>query len=430
MATAVNSARKSGAPTILNVRADEFRSHPIPGVKGAKVGSCYVSAADLVDQLHLDEWLKVNPRVPSRNAKGVLSGHVVKGIQDTLREDPQDFALKCLGLFLLVEEMEHERMPGGRGELRLTLSDPDCHGLCNGGHAYAAIRDFADREGTEAAEDAYVRIHIYQGVPAEKVIEIAEGMNRSKQVDDPSLADLAGYFADIRSVMDGRTGYDQIAYHQGQDGAYYITDIVRVLMFFNKDRFDDKKHPHTLYRQQKVMVRQFKEDCDKSPSSMKDILIPKLPDFLKLADNICKVTPDAALKLSPPFEFGRMKVDPKKRTRAGSKEHRNTPLYFIGDTMDYKVANGWLMPMLAAFRANLQWNRAEGVCEWREPIDELLDEVIRDLVRICVQEHKDGAKPDEIGRKSSVYEQCYDKVGRYLDKREIERLRSDDGRKS
>jgi hypothetical protein len=86
------------------------------------------------------------------------------------------------------------------------------------------------------------------------------------------------------------------------------------------------------------------------------------------------------------------------------------------------------MPMLAAFRANVQWNLSEGVCEWHEPIDELLNAVIGDLVRICVQEHKERVKPDEIGRKPSVYEQCYDKVERYLDKLEIERLRSEDGR--
>lgn len=427
MAATVTSAPKSGAPTVLKVRADDFRAHPIPGVDGAKVGSCYVNAADLIVHLPLDGWLNVNPRVPSRNAKGVLSGHVVKGIQETLRGYPQDFALKCLGLFLLVEEMEHERMPGGTGELRLTLSDVDSHGLCNGGHAYAAIRDFAESEGVDALKDAYVRIHIYQGIPSEKVIEIAEGMNRSKQVDDPSLADLAGNFSAIKKAMDGRTGAKEIAYHQGEEGTYYVTDIIRVIMFFNRERFDDTNHPHRLYRQQKVMLRQFKEDFNSRPSPL-DILIPKLDEFLRLADNICKATPDAAGRLSPPFEFGRMKPDPKKSGRAGSKEHRGTRLCFIGETMDHKVANGWLMPMLAAFRANLRWNLSEGVCEWREPIDELLNEVIGDLVRICVQEHKERVKPDEIGRKPSVYEQCYDKVERYLDKLEIERLRSEDGR--
>lgn len=426
MSTAIASVPKSGAPTVLKVRVDEFRAHPIPGVEGAKVGSCYISAADLIIHLPFDKWLQVNPRVPSRNAKGVLSGHVVKGIQDTLTGDPQDFALKCLGLFVLVEEMEHERKPGGAGELRLTLSNADCHGLCNGGHVYAAIRDFADREGVEAVESAFVRMHIYQGVPADKVIEIAEGMNRSKQVDDPSLADLAGYYDPIKEVMSDETGGDQIAYHQGENGAYYVPDIIRVIMFFNRERFDDSKHPNTLYRQQKVMVRQFKDDCQKSPSPI-EALIPKLPEFLRLADNICMATPGAASKLSPPFEFGRMKVDPHKSARAGSKEHRDTPLYFIGKTMDYKVANGWLMPMVAAFRANLQWDLSAGVCEWHEPIDVLLNAVIGDLVRICIQEHKEGTKPDEIGRKSSVYEQCYDKVERYLDKLEIERLRSEDG---
>ena len=417
MATVSDAARKAVRP--LSVRADEFRAHPIPGIPNARVGTCYVNAADLVEALDFDPWLKVNPRVPKRNAKKVLTGHVVKGIQETLREAPQDFALKCLGLFVLTEKFEHLRKSGGIGELQITLSDDNCHGLCNGGHVYAAIRDFVEREGAEKVKDAFVRVHLYEGLPKDKVTEIAEGMNQSKQVDDPSLAALAGYFDGIRKVMRGKLGEDQIAYHQGDDGAYYITDIVRVIMFFNRERFDDKKHPNVLYRQQKKMMQQFKAACDSSPSPM-ELIIPHVPELLQLSDEICRATPQAVKDI---FKFGLMKLDGNKKARAGSKEHRDTPLYFIGKTMDCKVPNGWLMPMLAAFRANVVWDLENGIFEWREPLNELLDEVIADLGRTCVQEHQENVKYSDIGKKASVYEQCYGRVERHLDKLEIERLR-------
>ncbi|MBV8119772.1 MAG: AIPR family protein [Alphaproteobacteria bacterium] len=64
---------------------------------------------------------------------------------------------------------------------------------CNGGHTYAAIRDTienADEVTRASLERAHVRLHLLQGVDDSKVAEIAEGLNRSKQVDDPSLANL------------------------------------------------------------------------------------------------------------------------------------------------------------------------------------------------------------------------------------------------
>ena len=128
-------------------------------------------------------------------------------------------------------------------------------------------------------------------------------------------------------------------------------------------------------------------------------------------DKIAKATPTAAKTLKPPFEIGRMSTGKKGKARAGSPENKNTPLYFLDDKMPVKVPSGWLMVMLAAFRANVDWDLKNGVFKWKVPIDELLPLVIDDLVRVCVQEYRDNrVKPDEMARNPSVYEQCYDKV--------------------
>ena len=118
---------------------------------------------DLIESLNLDKWMAVNPRVPNRNAKDVPTGYVIKGIWETLQNSPKRMAIKCQGMFLLVESVEHERKQGGRGELRLTLTNSECHGLANGGHTYAAIWEFAERNGLEGLEDAYVRLHVFPG---------------------------------------------------------------------------------------------------------------------------------------------------------------------------------------------------------------------------------------------------------------------------
>ncbi len=49
--------------------------------------------------------------------------------------------LKNQGIYLLVDHAEFARDKGGIGRLKITLSDVERHGIVNGGHTYAAIRD-------------------------------------------------------------------------------------------------------------------------------------------------------------------------------------------------------------------------------------------------------------------------------------------------
>ena len=221
-------------PYTFTIPTREYRSLPIPSLEGAKIGDCFVEVTALPDRL--DDFMEVNPRVPNRTQKGVLSGPVVKGIIETLTESPDDMAIKNQGIYLLVEDAEFTRAQGGAGKLRVTLADPSRHGIVNGGHTYAAIKDAienADDITRTSLARAHVRLHLLQGIDEAKVAEIAEGLNRSKQVDDPSLANLQGHFDKIRDVMSGKPGAETIAYHQGGPGDTYITEILVILELFN-----------------------------------------------------------------------------------------------------------------------------------------------------------------------------------------------------
>src|SRR5687768_15001566 len=200
------SPSKAGVrPVEFKIRVSDFRAQPIPGLPGGKVGSAFVRASELVAKLLLDDWLKVNPRVPNRNAAEVLTGHVVRGIRETLAESPADFAVKNQGMFLLVDQIGDYNREKDGGILSLTLSDPEQHGLCNGGHTYAAIQEYAaNAEDPKTLDEAFVRLHVYEGIDAEKVPVMAEGLNRSKQVDDPSLQNLRGLYESIREAMKGK----------------------------------------------------------------------------------------------------------------------------------------------------------------------------------------------------------------------------------
>src|SRR3954470_5101370 len=164
---AVSSASR---PYILTVPTQEYRSLPIPTLPSAKIGDCFVPVTALPDEL--EQFMKVNPRVPSRTLKGALAGPVIKGIRETLLDDPEDMAIKNQGIYLLVEDAQFEKLPGGAGRLRLMFTDPARHGIVNGGHTYLCIRDTiedADDDTLGELERAYVRLHILQGIDPERV---------------------------------------------------------------------------------------------------------------------------------------------------------------------------------------------------------------------------------------------------------------------
>ena len=406
----ISGGLSSRRPFTFVIATNEYRSLPIPSLDGAKVGDCFVEVMALPDRL--DEFMEVNPRVPNRSQKDVLTGPVVKGITQTLTESPDDMAIKNQGIYLLVEDVEFLRSPGGAGKLKITLADPNRHGIVNGGHTYAAIRDAIDNADDVARASlarAHVRLHLLQGIDESKVAEIAEGLNRSKQVDDPSLANLKGHFDRIREVLEGKPGAETIAYHQGGPGETYVTEVLVILELFNCERFDRKRHPHYLLNRSKSALEFYKRDLDERPSPS-EVLVPKLPEILVLSDLIKKHTPEAAKRIG--FEFGRMKIG---KARAGSQTNRNVPLPFLGERMTHHVPNGWLYPMLAAFRANVDWDLHHRRFEWKVPLTELVPQVIDDLVRVCVIEHRDNnLPPDKVGKRESTYVQCYDKVQLHL----------------
>lgn len=397
----------------LNLPVEEYRALPIPGVGEAKLGVCYVRAVDLPPAL--DSFMSINPRVPSRTARGILTGPVAHGILETLRNNPDQMAVKNQGIYLMVDHVDFAREKGGKGVLHLRFTDPGKHGIINGGHTYAAVREAvesAEGEELEALKNAYVRLHIYENIEEDFVPEIAEGLNRSKQVDNPSLVNLQGEFDIIRKVMRGTAGEKAIAYHQGDSGDIYISELLVGLELFNKQRFSDKKHPNSLYNRQSLGLKYFSEDMELSKGNL-DALIKKLPDFLWLSDSIRKLTPEAAKRNN--FKFGQMKAEAK--VRAGGPKQRGIALPFLGETVNYRVPNGWVYPMLAAFRANLRQKNGKSY-EWIVPLAEILPEVIDELVGVCVVEHRDNnTRPELIGKRESSYSQCYTKIQLYLAKR-------------
>lgn len=395
----------------LQFPTQEYRSLPIPNTdsnKRVKLATCYVRVGDVPEQL--GEWMTVNPRVPKFNKKDKLQGPVAKAMIRTLQEEPEKFALKNQGIYLLAEEVSFDKQEGGRGIVTVTLNDPESHGLVNGGHTFRAIREaLAEREEEGAGAeglDAYVRLHIMEGVNEDIITDIAEGLNRSMQVDDPSLANLEGRFDQIKEHLAGKPGADQIAYRQGDTGEVDILQVLTYMGMLDLDRFPDRKtHPNSLFGHPKAVLHHFMEETDdggaQSGPTAFDRILPSLHEILVLTDWIQQLGVQRLARLKVAVS--------KKENRVGSARFKGRPAHFAGGTIGGNFALGWLYPMLAAFRANISpgaW--ADGKLEWVMDPRQLLEAVIDEMAEIVKQEHEDNnRKPAEVGRKEAAYRACY-----------------------
>lgn len=389
---------------VFRFPTDEFRVLPIPysgrSNHQPKHAIFYVKAELLPPEL--EDWMDVNPRIPKVNKRGILTGVVVGAIKRTLVEESESFVMKNQGMYLLSENVEFERASGGQGCATVTFSDKAIHGLVNGGHTYLSIREVAESSERPENWDAYVRVHVIKISEEDSgaISEIAEGLNRSMQVDDPSLENLKGTFDSIRQSLNGKLGSNQIAYRQGDTGEIDILQILTYIAMLDLKKFPDRKnHPNALFGHPKIVLEAFKEDS--KDQKIFEMIVPHLHDILVLTDEIQQFVA---------LSFGRYKAkNTKKNNRSGSRENKKRSAYFSGGKIEGEVALGWLYPILAAFRANISpqaWN--EGKFEWLMNPHELLKATHEEMARIVQQEHKDNnSKPAEVGRKEAAYRGCY-----------------------
>ncbi len=172
------------------------------------------------------------------------------------------------------------------------------------------------------------------------------------------------------------------------------------------------EHPYGLYAHQSRAVREFSADFEATPSPAK-LVIKRLPEILKLADMIRRDAPPLA-KDRANFQIGRMKLGEGKKGRVASADAH---LYFLGESSKYRLPNGWLYPILAAFRANVIWDLKKSQFDWRVTNEEILTRCLPDLVSVCVNEHRNNnQKPEWVGKRDSAYRQCHLHVELFLAK--------------
>ncbi|MEN3325453.1 MAG: hypothetical protein V7638_260, partial [Acidobacteriota bacterium] len=299
-------------------------------------------------------------------------------------------------------------------EAVLKMDDTHMHGVVDGAHTLHAILE-AQRQPPENGWPAHVFIKVITGIDADQIAEIAGGLNTSQQVDLKSLENLRDHFSELQKVIRSEPYADSIAYKMNEDKPVDVREILYYLAVFDCSQYDEKKHPVALFGRKEGIVRRFAEQAaDAATGDSFKILISKAPEILRLRDEIERRALDLGV--------GRYKAG--KTTRIRSESHRENQLIFSNIKVNGKIPLGWIMPLLAGFRANVDWNKPKGSFRWIVPIDELLNKCIDRLVLGIKEIHEqENSRPEYVGRNAIAWRMSYSTVSQAILEWQLERAR-------
>jgi hypothetical protein len=252
---------------------------------------------------------------------------------------------------------------------------------------------------------AFVPIHLYAGIPENLIVDMASGLNHTRQVQEASLEHLRGHYDTIKKALEGVKGGEEVAYFEGDTGIVNIKEVLQIIETFNLERYPLSDNPYGLYAHPGRVVEEASEDFSLRSDAIQ-LVISQLPSILKLAD-IVRRDIQAIRGLSEPQRRGRGRPRTKTPETPPKERPARVLLPFLGEKVQEKLPNGWLFPILAAFRVNVRWDVKEKKFTWKRNNETLLKTAAEDLVAICRREQGKGAgKPEAVGKKESAYHQC------------------------
>ncbi len=348
----------------------------------------------------LDEWRKINPRDPS-----TTSG-VAKKIIRSFEDSPRSFFFKNRGITLLVERANFDN---DSKELSLEFSNPEIHGMLDGGHTYKIITktlESLDESEKKDFDDAHVRIEILEGFSdSEDVVDIVEARNTSTQVKDQSIEDLLGHFNSIKNVLKNERYAERIAYKEielTEDGNKKDIDVKEILSYlvcFDVEAFDGKKHPIVAYSGKGAVLSHVKENRERIEK-----YLPLLPQILTLKDEIYEKMPDAYNKATE-GKFGALTgvIEISRKKNAEPIE-----LPFSGAESTYVIPSAFIYPILASFRNLVEIK--DNKCVWKKDPIKFFEEMKEELVQRVVDQAKEFRNPNKLGKDKATWGRCYDYI--------------------
>ena len=327
-----------------------------------------------------------------------LTSGVAKAIETSLCSNDGYFHLKNRGVVISAKKVMFNNRTN---EVTIEFGDELFHGNIDGGHTYKII---CEHQNEQPRIDQYVQFEIITGV--EDIIEdLARARNTSVQVDEKSMAELAGKFDPIKEGIEGMPFYNRIAFKMNQVEQDAETgknlrmidarEIVAIISMFDIERYTPISQPIQAYSSKGALLNIYL----KNPEHYR-AFVNIAPDIFDLYDAI--ETEFAEAYNSTGKRYGGKKFSGYKDGKIIGKSK------FCQNPLAYKIPDGLLYPTVAAFRALVCLNQETGKYYWIEDPCKVWQRCKADLVsKIMTFTVSIGDNPNKVGKDSNIWDLAY-----------------------
>jgi len=381
---------------VLNFKTKSFRKIPNPFYNLNNYmdnSEMYIMICD-VKEIPKDIPMETNPREQNLNTG------VAKKIKASLtNERSNNFYLLNRGLTISAKSVKYDNK---NDLVTIEFENDEVHGDIDGGHTYKIILE--EQENLDY-EEQFVKIEILTGV--EDIFqELAAARNTSVQVQDKSIAELEDRFDIIKQAIEKEPYIKNIYFKENDTGDIDVTDIVSILNLFNIDKYPNKsENPIISYTGKGQCIKNYinihKEfgDSIQNPYSkmkyvMKDIF--KLYDYLE--KNMRKFYSNGISNK----KYGAITG---VNTRKDGKDPFKTKFY--KEDIEHSTPNGFIYPILGAFRALLKENENKHY-EWKKDPFMVMDKIGAELVSNTINMSRElGNNPNATGKNKTLWMNLY-----------------------
>ncbi len=336
-----------------------------------------------------------NPRQPTEKS---LHSSLADDIRTTAVESRGLFHLVNAGIFVLADSVDYNNE---KGLLVFVVDTERGQGLYNGGHTLKLIEELVQngfKQMDDSTQRQYCNFDIQVGVDAKNLADIAEGRNRTVPLKEKTLAEYQDKFEWLKEALNNKPYKDLIGYVENHDKPEDIERVICRLTAVNCLIYDKDTQPIVAYTSKKRCFELFINEPDRFRP-----LSPVVPDVLELYEHLIAHAKDHYLAHVPGGKFVQWEGAVKQLQRTTDK------LPLTGEEVKYRVADGWLIPLLAAFRALLQVK--DGEVSWLVDPKVIYKRIGGRLIRILYETHTTlGKNPNAVGKYENVYRQLYAEV--------------------
>jgi len=363
----------------------------------------------------------VNPRSHEEKA---ITGSVPKAIEQTIRENPDDFYLANRGETILAQSVSFDP---DKQRIEVVLTDYSGesarHGVADGGTTDAVIsriqKEIADSHKVEYRNltadqvpqylrNARVHLEVIVGLEdRDRIARLVQGRNTSRQVKPWTIADFKGSFDWIKDILEANESQfkGKIGYEENAAAPVNILEVLAILTLFHP-MYDAKgKAPTVAYSSKGRMDRRL-TDKDAEPGYR--VLSPVLRDILRLHDYVYANFHAKYKEAVPGGKLGRRG---KTDDRVFPKSAKTLPLTGLGT--QYQVPTGVLYPLLGSLRALVRFPKdgKKSGASWRVDPFEFFDKSGGELMEnLIAQLEFVQNNPQTMGKTKPVYTALHDRA--------------------